>query len=131
MLVADDSPTFLSALVDALTRPGDVTVVATAGDGREAVELFTQLALDLAILDVGMPRMNGLQAAAEMRRLSPGVRIVLISIHSDRQLEAECLRHGADSFVPKIAMRKRLRPEIERLFPQVAVAGYRRKEALS
>jgi len=126
-LVADDSPVFLSTLVQFLARSGAVTVVATASHGREAVEQAGRHQPDLAIVDVRMPDMNGLEAAAEMRCLSPAVRIVMISIDHDGQTEADCLRHGADGFVPKVDIHRRLWPEIARLFPHLA-AGLSRQE---
>lgn len=95
-------------------------VVASAGDGRAAVEQFVKHRPDLVIMDVNMPQMSGLEAAAEMRRLAPEVRIIMVSIHQDAQTEADSLQRGADSFLPKIGLQRRLLPEIAGLFPRLA-----------
>jgi DNA-binding NarL/FixJ family response regulator len=110
---------FLASLSDFLGRHGALTVVGGAGDGYRAVEGVAEHRPDLVIMDVSMPRMNGLEAAAEIRRLAPAVRIILVSIHQDAQTQAESLQHGADGFVPKIGIQRRLLPEIERHFPQL------------
>lgn len=124
-IVADDSLTFRSALEAVLRRSGIVQVVATVSDGDEAIEAFVRLGADLVIADVMMPRVNGLDMTAALRRLSTRVRILLVSVHDGRHLEAECLEHGADSFIPKLALNRRLWPEIRRLFPGVAALGER------
>lgn len=117
VLVADDSPSFVAALTQMLGRFEGVDVVATAADGQDAIEQFVRHAPDLAIVDVDMPGMNGIDAAAELRRRSAAVRILMVSFHDRAQVEAACRRAGADAFVSKVGIQRRLRPEIVRLFP--------------
>lgn len=121
VIVADDSPTFRSALESVLVRSGIVDVVATVSGGAEVIEAFEQHQADLVIVDVMMPRMNGLETTAALRRLSSRVRIVLVSVHEGPYLEARCLEHGADSFISKLALSRQLWPEIKRLFPNLDV----------
>ena len=70
-------------------------MVAEAGDGAEAVELAAGGGVDLAILDIAMPRMTGLQAAREMSRRAPDVRILMLSMYDNEQYFFEALKAGA------------------------------------
>ena len=98
VLVADDSPTFVEALCNFLARLTAVSVVAIAADGQNAVALLAEHRPDLVIMDVSMPRMNGPEAAAEMRRLLPDVRIIMVSIHQDAETQAESIQEIAGLF---------------------------------
>jgi DNA-binding NarL/FixJ family response regulator len=76
-------------------------VVAEAGDGLEALRMGTSPDVDLAVLDVAMPRMTGLQAARELTRRRPGLRIVMLSMHDSEQYFFEALKAGASGYVLK------------------------------
>ena len=84
------------------SRPG-LRVVAEAGDGAEAVALARREPVDLAVLDVSMPRMTGLQAARELVRLDPAPRILMLSMYDHDQYLYESLRAGASGYVLKSA----------------------------
>ena len=79
----------------------DLEVVAEAGDGAEAVDKALDDEVDLAVLDITMPRMTGLQAAEELGRRRPDLRILILSMHDDEQFLFEALRAGAAGYVPK------------------------------
>ncbi|MBA3529143.1 MAG: response regulator transcription factor [Propionibacteriaceae bacterium] len=81
-------------------EPG-LTVVAEAGDGAEAVELARTHQVDLAVLDVAMPRMTGLQAARELSRRNPCPRILVLSMYDDERYFFESLKAGASGYVLK------------------------------
>ena len=81
----------------------DLRVVAEAGDGAEAVRLATQTAVDLAVLDVAMPRLTGIQAAAELSRRRPELRLLMLSMHDNEQYLYEALKAGASGYVLKSA----------------------------
>ena len=81
----------------------DLTVVAEAGDGAEAVELALSTEVDLAVLDVAMPRLTGLQAAAELRRRKPELRSLMLSMYDSEQYFFEALKAGASGYVLKSA----------------------------
>jgi DNA-binding NarL/FixJ family response regulator len=81
----------------------DLTVVAEAGNGAEAVRLASETAVDLAVLDVAMPRMTGIQAAAELSRDRPDLRILMLSMHANEQYLYEALKAGASGYVLKTA----------------------------
>ena len=81
----------------------DLEVVAEAGDGVEALELAVTQAMDLAVLDVAMPRMTGLQAAAELARRRPELRLLMLSMYDNEQYLFEALKAGASGYVLKTA----------------------------
>jgi DNA-binding NarL/FixJ family response regulator len=84
-----------------LDREPDLTVVAEAGDGHEAVELGMRDDVDLAVLDVSMPRMTGIQAAHELSRRKPHLRLLILSMHDNEQYFFEALKAGASGYVLK------------------------------
>jgi DNA-binding NarL/FixJ family response regulator len=116
VLVADDSPTALRSVCDYLEFAGGFEIVGTASDGLNAVQLASARKPDLVLLDLSMPRVNGLEAAEQIRLSSPGLRLIIFSELNGLSLADECRRHGADSFVHKSHLPERLLPEIERLF---------------
>jgi DNA-binding NarL/FixJ family response regulator len=116
VLIADDSPTALRSVRDYLEFAGGFEIVGTATDGLHAVQLASVHRPDLVLLDLSMPRVNGLEAAEQIRLSSPDLRVIIFSELYGLSLADECLRHGADSFVHKSNLPDRLLPEIERLF---------------
>lgn len=86
-----------------LDHEADLEVVAEARDGAEAVERALAGNVDLAILDISMPRMTGLQAARELAQRRPELRVLLLSMHENEQYFFEALRAGASGYVLKSA----------------------------
>jgi len=103
ILLADDHALVRRGVRLILDSEPDLTVVAEAADGAEAVALGREHEIDLAILDVSMPRMTGLQAARELSRRKPGVRILMLSMHDNEQYFFEALKAGASGYVLKSA----------------------------
>jgi len=117
VLIADDSPTALRSVCDYLSFAGGFEVVCTASDGVNAVQLASHHRPDLALLDFRMPRLNGLQAARELRRNFPCLRVIIYSEINGPTLEEECRGHGADCFITKSRLPDDLLFEVRRLFP--------------
>ena len=117
VLIADDSPTALRSICDYLEFAGSFEIVATASDGQNAVQLATLYQPDLVLLDLSMPRVNGLEATEQIRLTSPNLRVIIFSELNGLSLAEECLRHGAHSFVSKSLLPEGLLMEIQRLFP--------------
>ncbi len=101
ILLADDHALVRRGLRLILDGETDLVVVAEAGDGAEAVERCARGDVDLAIFDIAMPRMTGLQAAREMSRRAPGVRILMLSMYDNEQYFFEALKAGAAGYVLK------------------------------
>jgi DNA-binding NarL/FixJ family response regulator len=103
VLLADDHPIVRHGLRDLLDAEADFEVVAEVADGAAAVQRCVQGGVDLAVLDVTMPRMTGLQAAAELSNRVPDLRILMLSMHENEQFLFEALRAGASGYVLKTA----------------------------
>lgn len=101
VLLADDHKLMRSGLRLLLQQSPDFTVVGEADDGREAVELFNSLQPDVVVMDVGMPRLNGVEAAAQIANAKPGAAIVMLSMHSDESYVLRALRAGARGYLLK------------------------------
>ena len=103
ILLADDHPVVLRGLRLVLDAQPDLRVVGEAADGREAVRLALELEVDLAVLDVAMPHLTGLQAAAELKRRRPQLRTLMLSMYDSEQYFFEALKAGASGYVLKSA----------------------------
>ena len=108
ILLADDHEVVRSGLRMVLDAVPDLEVVAEAGDGAEAVKTALAEGVDLAVLDVSMPRMTGLQAAAELSRREPKMRVLMLSMHDDERYFFEALKAGASGYVLKTAANRDL-----------------------
>jgi DNA-binding NarL/FixJ family response regulator len=108
ILLADDHTLVREGLKALLDAQPDLEVVAEASDGREAVELAVEHEVDLAVLDVTMPRMTGLQAAAELNWRRPETKVLMLSMHDNEQYFFEALKAGASGYVLKTAANRDL-----------------------
>ncbi len=86
-----------------LEHSGKVQIVGEAGNGREALKLAQKLSPDLVLMDVAMPELNGIEATRQIRKAMPHVRVMMLSMHADRQYIFESLRAGASGYLLKNA----------------------------
>jgi DNA-binding NarL/FixJ family response regulator len=103
VLIADDHGIVRSGLKLLLDRQSDIEVVAEAEDGVDALEKVIAEKPDVAILDVSMPRMTGLQATHEIKKQAPDTQVLILSMHDDERYLFEALRAGAAGYVLKRA----------------------------
>ncbi|MGW3141411.1 response regulator [Streptomyces sp. NPDC001139] len=101
ILLADDHALVRRGVRLILDREPDLEVVAEAGDGAEAVDLIRTHDVDLAVMDIAMPRMTGLQATRELLRLKPALRVLMLTMHDNEQYFFQALKAGASGYVLK------------------------------
>lgn len=103
ILLADDHAVVRKGLRLVLEEQADFEVVGEAGDGREAVALAADLDPDVAVLDITMPNLNGIEAARQIKAKRPETSIVVLSMHSDESFVLRALKAGARGYVLKDA----------------------------
>ncbi len=101
VLLADDHVLIRAGLRMVVDAQPDFTVVGEAGDGREAVAMAESLKPDVMVMDIGMPRLNGIEAAHQMREKLPATQIVMLSMHSDEGYVLRALKAGAKAYLLK------------------------------
>ena len=101
VVLADDHNLVRAGIRALLERLPGVEVVGEASDGREALALVVKEKPDLALLDIGMPSLNGLEAAPRIAREAPRTKLVILSMHSDEKHVAQALRLGVAGYVLK------------------------------
>jgi DNA-binding NarL/FixJ family response regulator len=99
--LVDDHRMLREALRSLLASESEIEIVGEASDGRGALALADELALDVFVLDIGMPGLNGIEVARQLRRRDPPVKILALSAHTDRQFVLEMLKAGASGYVSK------------------------------
>ncbi len=101
VLVADDHPLVRTGLKKILEEVGEWEVVAEAGNGRDAVRQALALRPDVAILDIAMPELNGLEATAQICRREPGIRVLILSMYADEAYVIRAMHAGARGYLLK------------------------------
>jgi DNA-binding NarL/FixJ family response regulator len=99
--LADDHAVMRTGLRLVLERQSDFTVVGEASDGREAVALVQREAPDVLVMDIGMPNLNGIEAARQVAAAAPQVAVVILSMHSDESYVLRALKAGARGYLLK------------------------------
>ena len=103
VLLADDHKLFRAGIRAVLQMLDDIEVVAEAGDGREALRLVAAQRPDVVLMDIMMPNLNGLDAAARMARAFPRTRVIVLSMNADEDSVLKTLRAGAVGYLVKTA----------------------------
>ena len=101
VLLADDHKIMRAGLRSLLEKTAKVSVVAEAEDGRQAVKLATQLRPDLVIMDISMPKLNGIEATRQIMAALPDTKILALSMHSDKRFLVEMYQAGAVGYLLK------------------------------
>jgi len=101
ILLADDHQLMRSGVRLMLEREPDLAVVGEASDGREAVSLTKSLKPEVVVMDIGMPNLNGIEAAQQMTEEDPDLAIVMVSMHSDESYVLRALKAGARGYLLK------------------------------
>jgi NarL family two-component system response regulator LiaR len=101
IVLADDHPLLRQALRDVLEKQPDFEVIAEASDGEEAVGLATKLNPDVVIMDISMPKLNGLEATEQIKATCPAIAILVLTVHSDSEHILSILQAGAGGYLTK------------------------------
>jgi DNA-binding NarL/FixJ family response regulator len=103
IMVADDHGPFRRDLKRILTEGKDIRVVGEAGDGLELLDLFMQHSSkpDMVILDITMPNLSGIEAVRRIKRIDPGVKILILTIHKEREYLDQAISAGAEGYLLK------------------------------
>jgi DNA-binding NarL/FixJ family response regulator len=108
ILVVDDAESFRRIIASILEQESGLQLVGEASDGRIAVEKADNLRPDLVLLDIGLPSLNGLQAAREIRTRAPQSRILIVSQESSPEIVQAALNLGARGYVHKMEAQREL-----------------------
>jgi two-component system, NarL family, response regulator NreC len=103
ILIGDDHTLMRQGLRKILEERPDWEIVAEAGDGRTVVRDTLALAPDIAVLDIGMPLLNGIEATAQITRKAPDVSVLILSMHADEAYVTQAVRAGARGYLLKDA----------------------------
>jgi two-component system response regulator DegU len=101
IILADDHPVVRKALRNDLEKEADFVVLAEAGDGEEAVRLASQLTPDVVIMDIGMPKLNGVEATRQIKASHPDIIILVLTVYDDIEHILGILESGADGYLTK------------------------------
>ena len=113
MLVADDHPVVRRGLQSLLAKQERLTVVGEAADGDEALQKALAMAPDVALLDISMPRRDGLEVTSLLRKQAPKTKVLILSVHSNKEYIFRIIQAGAHGYVSKEAAPEELLRAIE------------------
>src|ERR1043165_2951288 len=99
--IADDHTLFRSGVKASLTAHKDIHVVAEAENGMQMLNLLKHIQPDVVLLDISMPIMDGLATLPEIKKLYPGVKVIMLSMHNDHSMISRMMEIGANSYLTK------------------------------
>ena len=118
VVVVDDLPEIVELMVDVLEVIGRIDVVATARDGVEAISAVRAYDPDLVIMDVNMPRMNGLDATMSIREMGAAAKVLIMSSEDGPDTRIAALDAGAEAFISKDNIVQNCRLQLRQMFPE-------------
>lgn len=110
VFLADDHAVVRDGLRAILEAQGDISVVGDAADGRQAVRLVQQLRPDVAVVDIAMPELNGIEATRRIKAAAPQVQVVILTIHEAPEYQADAAAAGVTAYILKRQMYRELVP---------------------
>jgi two-component system, NarL family, response regulator NreC len=118
ILIVDDSPGWRARVREILAAHPEWKIISEASDGQEAVQEASELQPDIVVLDIALPRLNGIEAAKMIRQKSPNSRIVFLTVHDDSDIVEAALDVGQTKHVPKAKAATRLCEAVAASLPE-------------
>ena len=104
VLLVDDHAIMRDGIKALLSIHDDIEIVGEASEGKEAIEMAQELAPDVAIMDIGMPGMDGLEATRRLTKRNPRIKVIVLTQHDNKEYIFSTIRAGAAGYVPKKAL---------------------------
>jgi len=120
ILIADDHGIVRQGLISLIEHQSDMEVIAEAEDGRAAVELAKELCPDVVVMDISMPELNGMEATRLILQENKNVKVIALSMHSEKHIVMEALEAGASAYI----LKSYLFDELIRALEKVTQDGY-------
>jgi len=108
VIIADDHRMVRKSIIEFLKNESDIEIVGEAADGKETYQEAGVLNPDVIVMDISMPKMNGIEASREITKDFPQIHIVAFSMYADKQIIKKALAAGASGFVPKDSGEKKM-----------------------
>ena len=86
IIIADDHPVFRDGLINIIKKEEDIEIIGEAGDGEKALSLITELKPDIALLDIHMPKLTGIQILKEIKKLKIDIKTIFLTVYSDEEI---------------------------------------------
>jgi len=116
VLIVDDHKLFREGIATLLFSAENIEVIAQAEDGQDAIEKAKHFKPDVVLLDITMPRMNGIEATKKLKALIPGIKIISLSMHSEKEYVKGVLDAGADGYLLKNCTYRQLTDAIQSVY---------------
>ena len=117
ILIVDDAAFMRNFLIDNMKKFG-YEIVGEASNGKDAIKLYSQLNPDLVTMDINMPKMNGIEALVEIRKIDNEAKVIMISDIGQHDKIIEAIKHGATDFIIKPVHPDRLKSSLEKVILQ-------------
>jgi two-component system, NarL family, nitrate/nitrite response regulator NarL len=101
LLLADDHHLFLEGIKSLLAEEAGLEIVTVASNGREVIDQLEKFPIDICILDINMPELNGIETATEIKKLYPGLKIIILTTYNDKAFIESMLTIGVEGYVMK------------------------------
>ena len=136
ILLAEDQPITREGLKSLIEKKGGMEVIGEAGNGRDAVRMALKLNPDVVVMDINMPELNGMEATRQLAEQAPEIRVVVLSMHSDRRYVSGMFKAGAMGYILKSSVFEDLCQAIETVYEKrhyfcSSVAGVIMKDYVS
>lgn len=115
IIIADDHKLFAEGLVHIINEIEDAELIATAGNGRELLQLMNSHQPNLVLLDINMPVMNGLEALKELKKRHPQVQVIILSMHYEKYMVSQVMQDGAEGYLIKTSDKEEFKTAIKRV----------------